>query len=111
LASSIIYTLHLYSFTSVYQPSLDKPLISRLRDIIKRHQGLIAEEEEGATHIVHGMPAASSGEGRGSFGATLKPRNNECIVRMLEMMSDAPTNYVGKHVTSKIAFCILPVIH
>ncbi|XP_052253844.1 SWI/SNF complex subunit SMARCC2-like isoform X4 [Dreissena polymorpha] len=42
--------------------TLDKPLISRLRDIIKRHQGLITDNEDEATHIIHGMPSAASTE-------------------------------------------------
>lgn len=45
------------------KPHLEKSLITRLRDIIKRHQGLIAETEEEATHVIHGMPSGAAGEG------------------------------------------------
>jgi len=45
------------------KPSLEKSLISRLRDIIKKHQGVISETEEDATHVIHGMPSGAASEG------------------------------------------------
>ena len=42
--------------------NLEKSLISRLKDIIKRHQGTMAEDEEDATHVIHGMAPASDGK-------------------------------------------------
>ncbi|XP_052805807.1 SWI/SNF complex subunit SMARCC2-like [Mya arenaria] len=44
------------------KPNLDKPLLTRLRDIIKQHEGLITEQEDEATHVIHGMPAAAGSE-------------------------------------------------
>ena len=39
------------------KPNLDKPVVGRLKDIIKRHQGTLAENPEDATHIIHSLPA------------------------------------------------------
>ena len=36
--------------------SLEKPVLGRLKDIIKRHQGTLAENPEDATHIIHSLP-------------------------------------------------------
>ncbi|XP_060553884.1 SWI/SNF complex subunit SMARCC2-like isoform X2 [Ruditapes philippinarum] len=44
------------------KPSLEKALISRLKDIVKKHQGSISDNEEDATHVIHGMPASSGQE-------------------------------------------------
>ena len=57
------------------KPSLDKALISRLKDIIKRHQGSLAETPEDATHIIHGLPANQEKEGT--------KYQNLIIIRML----------------------------
>ena len=46
------------------KPSLDKALISRLKDIIKRHEGNLAESQEDATHIIHSLPASHAQEGK-----------------------------------------------
>lgn len=35
------------------RPEVDKCLIPKLKDIIKRHQGAISDNPEDATHIVH----------------------------------------------------------
>lgn len=45
------------------KPNLDKPLISRLKDVVKKHQGSVADNEEDSTHVIHGMPASSGQEG------------------------------------------------
>ncbi|KAL3836492.1 hypothetical protein ACJMK2_021921 [Sinanodonta woodiana] len=44
------------------RPDLDKPLVGRLRDIIKRHQGLMIDNPEEATHVIHNLPAAPGQE-------------------------------------------------
>ncbi|XP_033732174.1 SWI/SNF complex subunit SMARCC2-like [Pecten maximus] len=41
------------------QPDIDKSLMPKLRDIIKRHQGTLAEDPEDATHIIHPLPSSS----------------------------------------------------
>ncbi|WAR04965.1 SMRC2-like protein [Mya arenaria] len=51
-----------HEITDRQQPNLDKPLLTRLRDIIKQHEGLITEQEDEATHVIHGMPAAAGSE-------------------------------------------------
>ena len=45
-------------------PEVDKTLIPKLKDIVKRHQGTITEDEEEATHIIHPLPPKSSDEGK-----------------------------------------------
>ena len=37
--------------------------ISFLQDIVKRHQGTVVDNPQGATHIVHPMPQAMREEG------------------------------------------------
>ncbi|PVD36056.1 hypothetical protein C0Q70_03026 [Pomacea canaliculata] len=39
------------------RPDVDKILQPKLKDIIKRHQGTIADSEENATHIVYTLPS------------------------------------------------------
>ena len=46
------------------KPNLEKALISRLKDIVKKHQGCISDNEEDATHVIHGMPVGSGQEGK-----------------------------------------------
>lgn len=43
---------------------MDKVLLPKLKDIIKRHQGNITEDDEEATHIVHVLPTHPPTEGR-----------------------------------------------
>ncbi len=44
---------------------IDKILLTKLKDIIKRHQGSITEKVEDATHIVYPMPnSRDEGENR-----------------------------------------------
>ena len=43
--------------------NLEKPLLQRLKDIIKRHQGNLAESLDDATHIIHPLPANHGQEG------------------------------------------------
>lgn len=43
---------------------MDKVLLPKLKDIIKRHQGNITEDDEEATHIVHVLPTHTPTEGR-----------------------------------------------
>ena len=38
--------------------------ISFLQDIVKRHQGTVVDNPQGATHIVHPMPQAMREEGK-----------------------------------------------
>lgn len=42
---------------------MDKVLLPKLKDIIKRHQGNITEDDEEATHIVHVLPTHPPTEG------------------------------------------------
>lgn len=47
------------------RPEVDKALVPKLKDIIKRHQGALVEEPEVATHIVCAgpqSPATPEGE-------------------------------------------------
>ena len=39
------------------RPDVDKILVPKLKDIIKRHQGLMVEKEEDATHVVYTLPS------------------------------------------------------
>ncbi|XP_069122462.1 SWI/SNF complex subunit SMARCC1-like [Argopecten irradians] len=41
------------------QPDIDKSLMPKLKDIIKRHQGTLAEDPDDATHIIHPLPTNS----------------------------------------------------
>ncbi|XP_055997804.1 SWI/SNF complex subunit SMARCC2-like [Ostrea edulis] len=41
---------------------MDKVLLPKLKDIIKRHQGSITDDDEEATHIVHVLPSHPPGE-------------------------------------------------
>ena len=52
------------------KPNLEKPLLSRLKDIIKRHQGNLAESADDATHIIHPLPANHGQEGNSLYGIT-----------------------------------------
>lgn len=42
---------------------MDKVLLPKLKDIIKRHQGTLTEDDEEATHIVHVLPTHPPLEG------------------------------------------------
>ena len=44
-----------------FTPEVDKQLVLKLRDIVKRHQGKVVDSPEEATHIVH-PPIPSTGE-------------------------------------------------
>ncbi len=37
-------------------PDVEKLLTAKLKDIVKRHQGVIVDDPDNATHIVHSMP-------------------------------------------------------
>ncbi|KAG1681219.1 SWI/SNF complex subunit SMARCC2 [Nymphon striatum] len=43
-------------------PDIDKNLISKLKDIIKRHQGTISDNVDDSTHIVHPLPSNMQNE-------------------------------------------------
>ncbi|XP_057293184.1 SWI/SNF complex subunit SMARCC2-like isoform X2 [Hydractinia symbiolongicarpus] len=45
-----------------FEPTMDTKHLLRLRDIVKRHQGIIVEEKSDATHIVHSPPSSYSSE-------------------------------------------------
>ncbi|KAK3105371.1 hypothetical protein FSP39_023629 [Pinctada imbricata] len=48
---------------SIYLTSdIDKTLIPKLKDIVKRHQGTICDDEEEATHVIHPLPPKGSDE-------------------------------------------------
>lgn len=54
----LLVSQKLLQLPSIYiRPDMDKILQPKLRDIIKRHQGVIAESEETATHIVYTLPS------------------------------------------------------
>lgn len=38
------------------QQDVDKLLMAKLRDIVKRHQGVLVDDAEAATHIVYPIP-------------------------------------------------------
>lgn len=38
------------------RPDVDKLLVPKLRDIIKRHQGVLVDDAEAATHVVYTLP-------------------------------------------------------
>lgn len=44
-------------------PEVEKQLVPRLKDIIKRHQGTIAENPDDASHLVHPPLPATDGPG------------------------------------------------
>ncbi|GIY78503.1 hypothetical protein CEXT_591991 [Caerostris extrusa] len=43
-------------------PEVEKQLVPRLKDIIKRHQGTIAENPDDASHLVHPLPTTDGPE-------------------------------------------------
>lgn len=45
-------------------PEVEKQLVPRLKDIIKRHQGTIAENPDDASHLVHPPLPATDGPGK-----------------------------------------------
>lgn len=49
------------------RPDVDKILQPKLKDIIKRHQGTIADSEENATHIVYTLPSHPPPDGQWSW--------------------------------------------
>ena len=46
------------------QPDVDKTLTSKLKDIIKRHQGTIVDSEDDASHIIYALPTNQPPEGQ-----------------------------------------------
>lgn len=57
------------------RPDNDRGLIPKLKDIIKRHQGTIADNPDDATHIIHPLPVNSNPEGKtllNSYNLTYK---------------------------------------
>ena len=52
------------------QSNLDKSLITRLREIVKRHQGHLVENVDEATHVVS-TPPITRDEGLMSFNVTV----------------------------------------
>lgn len=48
------------SMPQIYiRPDVDKLLVPKLKDIVKRHQGVLVDEEEEATHIICNSTQAS----------------------------------------------------
>lgn len=65
---------------------MDKVLLPKLKDIIKRHQGNITEDDEEATHIVHVLPTHPPTEGRRVTRSlcTFSAKNQtECCIHLL----------------------------
>ncbi|CAL1530785.1 unnamed protein product [Lymnaea stagnalis] len=54
------------------RPEVDRALVPKLRDIIKRHQGVLVEEQEAATHAVHPVPQNPSSQEDEYFRPTFK---------------------------------------
>lgn len=54
------------------RPEVDKCLIPKLKDIIKRHQGSICDNIDNATHIVHPLSAHPGLDGKMWFSFYLK---------------------------------------
>lgn len=50
-------------------PEVEKQLVPRLKDIIKRHQGTIAENPDDASHLVH--PPLPTTDGPGNTGQNI----------------------------------------
>ena len=46
------------------QPDVDKTLSSKLKDIIKRHQGSVVDREDDASHIIYALPTNQPPEGQ-----------------------------------------------
>ena len=46
-----------------FRPDMDKILVPKLKDIIKRHQGHLVDNIDDATHIIH-PPTATNDDGR-----------------------------------------------
>ena len=46
------------------QSDVDKALTSKLKDIIKRHQGTIVDSEDDASHIIYALPPNPPAEGQ-----------------------------------------------
>ena len=38
-------------------PEIEKFYIAKLKDIVKRHQGIVVDKVEDASHVVHRMPS------------------------------------------------------
>lgn len=51
-------------------PEVEKQLVPRLKDIIKRHQGTIAENPDDASHLVH--PPLPTTDGPGNYSISCK---------------------------------------
>ena len=41
-------------------PDVDKQLAGKLKEIVKRHQGTVTDDEDDATHIVNPLPEDSN---------------------------------------------------
>ncbi|KAK0050063.1 SWI/SNF complex subunit SMARCC2 [Biomphalaria pfeifferi] len=54
------------------KPEVDKLLVPKLKDIIKRHQGVLVEDLESATHVIHPNPQTSFSENEDYFRPTFK---------------------------------------
>ncbi|KAL8618460.1 hypothetical protein ACOMHN_049877 [Nucella lapillus] len=58
---------------------VDKTLVSKLRDIIKRHQGSMVDNEDDATHIIYPPSPYQPPEGEEYFRPVMK-RDSNCMV-------------------------------
>ncbi|XP_070174621.1 SWI/SNF complex subunit SMARCC2-like isoform X2 [Littorina saxatilis] len=61
------------------RPEVDKTLLSNLKDIIKRHQGTMVDNEDDATHIVYPLSANPPPEGEEYFRPVMK-RDRSCMI-------------------------------
>ena len=52
-------------------PEVEKILIAKLKDIVKRHQGTIIDKPSEATHIVYRLPPMAREEGMSGRGLFL----------------------------------------
>ncbi|CAG5130901.1 unnamed protein product, partial [Candidula unifasciata] len=53
---ALIQSKHLVLPHIYIRPDVDKLLVPKLRDIIKRHQGVLVDDPEAATHVVYTIP-------------------------------------------------------
>lgn len=60
---SLVASKSLFMPCIYMSPDLDKQMVSKLKEIAKRHQGTITDDEDDATHVIV-PPTEESNEGR-----------------------------------------------
>ncbi|CAN8013492.1 unnamed protein product [Ixodes persulcatus] len=91
-------------------PEVEKQLISRLKDIIKRHQGTIAESQDDASHIVY--PPAPVTDTSEEYVRLVMKRDRSALIHWwyfpdsfdtwvagldIDMEPDSPQTHTGPH--------------